>query len=252
MLASLAQKLLEVDAALIERAIAEELQRAEEVISDTVGGETCIFLKCLHAAERVISERLIARSKRRPPWPAIDLDRALPWVEGKTAKTLSASQREAVRAVLSSSVSVMTGGPGVGKTSTLDSILRILVAKGVGVFPASRVGRQADDRADGTRRRRHRLEIDLKMAGLPNRGELRDRVVDEIDGRSVMNAPPELSPSTRLLLVGDVIPALGRARAGLATYRIGTRPVPAPRRCSAGGGEPNRGQRPPDQPRPNA
>ena len=98
MLATLAQKLLEVDAALIETAIAEELQRGEEVISDTVGGETCIFLKGLHAAERVIAERLIARAKRRPPWPAIDLDKALPWVEGKTGKTLSASQREAVRA----------------------------------------------------------------------------------------------------------------------------------------------------------
>ena len=78
MLATLAQKLLEVDASLIDTAIAEELRRGEEVISDTVGSETCVFLKGLHAAERAIAERLIARAGRKPPWPAIDLDKALP------------------------------------------------------------------------------------------------------------------------------------------------------------------------------
>src|SRR5215218_2137288 len=89
MLASLAQKLLEVEAPLIEGAIADELRRSEEVISDTVRDETCVFLKGLHAAERAIAERLIARAKRNPPWPKIDLDKALPWVEGRTGKTLS-------------------------------------------------------------------------------------------------------------------------------------------------------------------
>ena len=52
--------------------------------------ETCVFLKGLHAAERAIAERLIARAEGSPPWPAIDLDKALPWVEGRTGKTLSA------------------------------------------------------------------------------------------------------------------------------------------------------------------
>jgi exodeoxyribonuclease V alpha subunit len=143
MLASLAQRLLEVDAALTETAITDELERGEEVITDTVGGEPCVFLKGLHAAERIIAERLIARAGHNPPWPVIDLDKALPWVEGRTGKTLSASQREAVRLVLSSSVAVMTGGPGVGKTSTLDTILRILTAKGVRVLLAAPTGRAA-------------------------------------------------------------------------------------------------------------
>jgi exodeoxyribonuclease V alpha subunit len=46
-----------------------------------------------------------------------------------------------VRLVLGSKVAVMTGGPGVGKTSTLDTILRILVAKGVRVLLAAPTGR---------------------------------------------------------------------------------------------------------------
>src|SRR6478672_10737935 len=130
MLVTLAEKLLEVDAGLIRTAVAEELLRGDDVLADTVDGEPCVFLKGLHGAERAIAERLIARAAGAPPWPEIDLDKALPWVEQKAGKTLSPSQREAVRLVLASKVAVITGGPGVGKTSTLDSILRILIAKG--------------------------------------------------------------------------------------------------------------------------
>src|SRR5215217_7075440 len=101
MLVTLAEKLLEVDAALIRTAVAEELQRGEDVLTDTVDGEPCIFLTGLHGAERVIAERLLQRAQGRPPWPSIDFDKALAWVEGKTGKTLSASQREAVRLIIS-------------------------------------------------------------------------------------------------------------------------------------------------------
>src|SRR3954467_10179884 len=150
MLITLAEKLLEVDADLIRTAVAEELRRGEEVLTDSVGGEPCVFLKGLHGAEKVIAERLIERAAGNPPWPEIALDKALPWVEQKTGKTLSASQREAVRLVLASKVTVITGGPGVGKTSTLDSILRILIAKGAAGRTRGSHGpcRQAHDRAD--------------------------------------------------------------------------------------------------------
>jgi len=113
------------------------------VLTDTVDGEPCVFLTGLHGAERVIAARLLQRAQDKPPWPEINLDKALPWVEQKTGKTLSASQREAVRLVLASKVAVVTGGPGVGKTSTLDSILRILTAKGVQVALAAPTGRAA-------------------------------------------------------------------------------------------------------------
>jgi exodeoxyribonuclease V alpha subunit len=222
MLASLAQRLLEVDAALIETAIADELQSGEEVICDTVGGEPCVFLKGLHAAERMISDRLIARADQTPPWPAIDLDRALPWVEGKTGKTLSASQRDAVRLVLSSSVTVMTGGPGVGKTSTLDTILRILTAKGVRVLLAAPTGRAAKRMTEQTgmeARTIHRLlEIDPRHGGFSrtedNPLDCDLLVVDETSMVDVplMNALTKAIPvHAALLLVGDVdqLPSVG-------------------------------------------
>ena len=169
MLVTLAEKLLEVDAALIRTAVAEELRRGEEVLTETVGGEPCVFLKGLHGAEKVIAERLIQRAAGNPPWPEIALDKALPWVEQKTGKTLSASQREAVRLVLASKVTVITGGPGVGKTSTLDSILRILIAKGVQVALAAPTGRATKRMTEQTgleAKTIHRLlEIDPKHGG---------------------------------------------------------------------------------------
>ncbi|MGC5098466.1 AAA family ATPase, partial [Escherichia coli] len=73
----------------------------------------------------------------------IDLARALPWVQEKTGKALSPSQSEAVRRVLGAKLAVITGGPGVGKTSTLDTILRILRAKGIQVLLAAPTGRAA-------------------------------------------------------------------------------------------------------------
>jgi exodeoxyribonuclease V alpha subunit len=221
-LGALAERLLEVDQTLVRAAIAEELQRGEEVIVDTVGGEPCAFLKGLHAAERAIANRLIRRTSGPPPWPEIDIAKALPWVEARTGKTLSPSQRDAVRLVLSSKLAVVTGGPGVGKTSTLDTILRILTAKGVRVLLAAPTGRAAKRMTEQTgieAKTIHRLlEIDPKHGGFTrtedNPLDCDLLVIDEVSMVDVplMNALTRAVPnSAALLLVGDVdqLPSVG-------------------------------------------
>src|SRR5215217_3495348 len=128
-LVALARELLEVPAELVGTALALELE-AGDVVADTLDGQGCVFLAGLHRAEREIAERLRRLAAGAPPWPAIDADRAIPWVEEKTGLTLAGSQREAVRLALASKVLVITGGPGVGKTTLVNSILKILGAKG--------------------------------------------------------------------------------------------------------------------------
>src|SRR5260370_36408578 len=59
------------------------------------------------------------------PWPWIDPDKALPWVEQRIGFALAESQVAAIRLALKSKVLVMTGGPGVGKTTIVKAILRI-------------------------------------------------------------------------------------------------------------------------------
>ena len=69
--------------------------------------------------------------------------KALPWVGGKTGLALAPGQADAVRAALSSKISVITGGPDIRKTTIVNSILRILSAKGVDILLCAPTGRAA-------------------------------------------------------------------------------------------------------------
>src|SRR5207237_7263399 len=113
---------------LIRTALDLELQEGT-VVADRVGETACVFLAGLHRAERTIAERLIRLANGTLPWPWIDPDKALPWVEERIGLALAESQIAAIRLALTSKVLVMTGGPGVGKTTIVKAILRILAAK---------------------------------------------------------------------------------------------------------------------------
>jgi ATP-dependent exoDNAse (exonuclease V) alpha subunit len=106
----LTQTLLEVPAELVVTALDYELGEGA-VIADDLEGRRCVFLAGLSRAEREIAEGLKALAIGRPPWPAIDADKAIPWVEQRTKLALADRQREAVRVALVSKVLVITGGP---------------------------------------------------------------------------------------------------------------------------------------------
>jgi exodeoxyribonuclease V alpha subunit len=82
---------------------------------------------------------------------------------------LAESQREAVKIAVSSKVMVITGGPGVGKTTLVNAILRILVVKGVSVALAAPTGRAAKRLSESTgmeAKTIHRLlEVDPRHGG---------------------------------------------------------------------------------------
>ena len=137
-LVKLAVTLLEVDESVVQTALSDELAEGEVVAGAEDDDRPCVFLRGLYLAERGIADRLQALAQGSPPWPKIDIDKAVPWVEKKTGKTLATSQRAAVEMVLRSKAAVVTGGPGVGKTTLLDAILRILAAKGVHCSPRPR------------------------------------------------------------------------------------------------------------------
>jgi exodeoxyribonuclease V alpha subunit len=77
MLAGLAERLLEVDLPLIESAVAKAVAGGE-IIADTIDDQRCAFLRGLHSAEQAIANRLNERAAGAPPWPSIDLDKAVP------------------------------------------------------------------------------------------------------------------------------------------------------------------------------
>ncbi len=229
--------LIEVEPALIEAALGLELQDGE-LVADTVDGEPCAFLVGLYRSEQAIAERLRALSAGRPSWPVIDTTRAIPWVEAKTGLALAPSQAEALHLAVASKMLVITGGPGVGKTTLVNSILKVLAAKGVRVALCAPTGRAAKRLAESAgleARTIHRLlEADPKTGGF-KRGEAHPLdcdllVVDECSMvdvplmRSLVGALPD---QAALLLVGDVdqLPSVGPGQVLADVIASGAVPV---------------------------
>jgi exodeoxyribonuclease V alpha subunit len=220
-LATLTEKLIEVPPALIETALGLELESGE-VVADRVEGRRCVFLAGLYRAEQVIAERLRILASGRPPWPEIDVAKAVPWVEARTGLTLAESQLAAVRLALRSKVLVITGGPGVGKTTLVNSILKILTAKGVEVALCAPTGRAAKRLSESTGlegQTIHRLlETDPKTGGF-KRDEAHPLACDllVVDETSMVDVPlmrallRALPDRAALLVVGDVdqLPSVG-------------------------------------------
>jgi exodeoxyribonuclease V alpha subunit len=141
-LVPLAEKLLEVPQELIRTALDLELADGA-VVAVMVGDKPCVFLAGLYRAERGIAERLLQLGNGKLSWPWIDPDKAIPWIEQRIGLVFAESQRSAVALALASKVLVITGGPGVGKTTLVNAILRILSAKGVRLLLCAPTGRAA-------------------------------------------------------------------------------------------------------------
>ena len=216
-----AVELLDVPEDLVETALDLEL-RSGTVVADTVTETPCIFLEGLHRAERSIGERLTQIAAGMLPWPAIDADKAIPWVEQKTDLELASSQADAVRVALASTATVITGGPGVGKTTILNAILRILAAKRVQMLLCAPTGRAARRLGEATgleARTIHRLlEVDPRHGGFKRNADnplsCGLLVVDEASMvdvplmRALLAAVPD---GAAVLIVGDVdqLPSVG-------------------------------------------
>ena len=216
--------LLEVDAEVVEGALARDLAD-EELIDETRDGESWIYHPALHRSERGAAGhlgRLLGAGGGGPPWGHIDPEKAIPWAEQRVGFELSGSQRAAVACAIRERVTVITGGPGVGKTTIVNAVLRIVRAKGVRARLCAPTGRAAKRLTESTGLEAstiHRLlEFDPATGGFrhgldqPLDTDL--VVVDEVSmvdiilANQLFRAIPE---HAALLLVGDVdqLPSVG-------------------------------------------
>ena len=238
-LTPLAEKLLDVPQELVRTALDLELADGT-VIADRLADTDCVFLAGLYRAERAIADRLLILNGGQLPWPWIDPEKAIPWIEQRTGLTLADSQRAAVAKALASKVLVITGGPGVGKTTIVNAILRILSAKGVKLLLCAPTGRAAKRMNEATgleAKTIHRLlEVDPKGGGFrrdnANPLDCDLLIVDETSMVDVllMNALVKAIPDeAALLIVGDVdqLPSVGPGQV-LADV-IGSEAVPVVR-----------------------
>ena len=213
-LVPLAKGLLEVPVELVRTAL--DLELADDtVVADRVGDTPCVFLAGLYRAERGIAERFRGLANAPLPWPWIDPEKAVPWVEQRIGLDLADSQVAAVRLALVSKVLVTTGGPGVGKTTIVNAILRILSAKGVRLLLCAPTGRAAKRMTEATgleAKTIHRLlEVDPKNGSFKRDADNpldcdllvldETSMVDVLLMRALLNAVPDRSA---MLIVGDI------------------------------------------------
>lgn len=217
-------ELLEVLPELIKPRI-DELLKTQALVSIPIAEDdsnTMLQLPPLAKAEERIAERIAAIGESKSSMPSIIVDKAVAWAQQQAGFDFAPEQAAGVVAALEHKVSVLTGGPGTGKTTILRALVEIVRAKKGRVMLAAPTGRAAQrmsESAGVTAKTIHRLlEWDPGAGGFvrnedkPLRGDL--VVVDEasmLDTRlaaSLLRAVPE---KAHLLLVGDVdqLPSVG-------------------------------------------
>ena len=220
-LAEKAVELLGTDEAIVQAAIDHGLGEGK-LVRETINGDPVVYLASLHQAETKLASRIRTLQDGSHPLPAIDIEKALTWVEGQVGLSLAPAQREAVRLATSQKVLIITGGPGVGKTTIVDSILKIFAAKGLRCLLCAPTGRAAKRLSETTGRKAktiHRLlEFDPSSYAFKRKAENplnADLVlVDEVSmmdlplAHAMIQAVPQ---NAALILVGDVdqLPSVG-------------------------------------------
>ncbi|MBP7950688.1 MAG: ATP-dependent RecD-like DNA helicase [Verrucomicrobiales bacterium] len=207
-----------------ENLIAPQLQGMvdqREVIRETIAGEELIFPPHLARAEELIAARLAMLLAQPPQYPPMDADRALAWAQEKTGKPLAPTQAEAVRRALTSRVLIITGGPGVGKTTILHTILKILRAKNMKCVLAAPTGRAARRMSESTgveAKTIHRLlEYQPGKGFTRNTSRALEGDLFVLDETSMIDVPlmaaflQAVPAHAHLLLVGDAdqLPSVG-------------------------------------------
>ncbi len=215
-------KLVQIDELIVREAVEAAVQDGS-VVREQIEGETWLYLVSLYKAEVGLAQsvhRII--STKQHPLPAIDVEKAIAWVEGKLKIKLASGQQETIRQACQQKLLVITGGPGVGKTTLVRSILEIFTAKGlqcVLAAPTGRATKRLSEATDRPAKTVHRLlEFDpingefKRNQQNPLSGDLfvLDEVsmVDVVLGHQFFRAVPS---GACVILVGDVdqLPSVG-------------------------------------------
>ena len=226
-----ATELLGVDQIKIEDCLKKIITKSE-VIRDEINSVPMIFPPQLIASEKIVSQKILNLASKKPDYgerddrakidAKVEIEKALSWCQKKIGYPLAEGQRKAVELALRERVLIITGGPGVGKTTILRSVLMILRAKKVAPILCAPTGRAAKRMSETTGLEASTIHRLLEFKGQsgkfahdennPVEGDL--FIVDEasmIDIQLMSSFLRALPKNAHLILVGDVdqLPSVG-------------------------------------------
>lgn len=216
-------ELLGADEDRVAPAVAR-LVAEDRLVEARLSEERLVYLPELAEAEKSVAQRARQFVSQPPSYPEIDAGRAIEWFEGESSFRLGDQQRQAVIEALNRRFLIITGGPGVGKTTILRAVLRILGRKLIKPVLCAPTGRAAKRLSESTGLEAgtiHRL-LEFQPDGRFMRGRNRPLegdlfVIDEASMIDIvlMRRLLEAIPDTgHVLLVGDVdqLPSVGPGR----------------------------------------
>ncbi len=222
-------EILEVDREIVERGLESlsgqrrvVIERAVESGAAGSDAETAVYLTQFHICETGIASRLKSLLSGTLTRRKIDSVKAVEWVQKQLAISLAPTQVEAVTCAVESKVMAITGGPGTGKTTIINAVLKIFGRMGIDILLAAPTGRAAKRMTEATGREAktiHRLlEFSSQKRGFQKNEEHPLKcdllVIDEasmIDTVLMYNLLKAVPLHATLILVGDVnqLPSVG-------------------------------------------
>lgn len=221
-----AAELLRLHPLAIENGI-RELQVESQVWQETIEGVDCVYLNFYFYAEMAVAKRLLELAAEYEAPDAAYIAAEITRVEEETGMELAAEQRLAVMEAMRNGVLILTGGPGTGKTTAINTILRILERESQSVMLAAPTGRAAKRMTEATGMEAqtiHRL-LGISFLGEDTRRQIFEKneedpidadviIIDEasmVDLALMQALLRAVESGTRLLFVGDAdqLPSVG-------------------------------------------
>ncbi|MBU0995436.1 MAG: ATP-dependent RecD-like DNA helicase [Proteobacteria bacterium] len=181
-----------------------------------------VYLSTFHVCETQAARKLKFLLNTGKTIRKIDIDKAIDWVQAQLHITLDDKQVNAVRLALTTKVLVITGGPGTGKTTIINAILKIYNKLNVSVLLAAPTGRAAKRMTETTghaSKTIHRLlEYSVKNGGFQKNDKYpldcdlliidEASMIDTVLMHHLLKAVPV---NATLIVVGDVnqLPSVG-------------------------------------------
>ena len=164
-----ASELTGISIEILGEAMKDEIESERVVAEADGGGPRRISLKSLWRCEKRCAGRIRTLLSSPLPFKSVDTSKAVEWWQLKTGFTLAPQQRIAQAKCLASKISIITGGPGVGKTTIIKALVDIFSARKLDVRLAAPTGRAAKRMSESVGRDAQTIHRLLKWNPVTNK-----------------------------------------------------------------------------------